>query len=256
MKTLRVGVLLEPQYTTFNSYAEAVHQVESLGVDTLWNYDHFVPPYGNHKGNHFEAWTLLSAMATLTSRAEIGCLVTCNSYRNPNLLATMAKTVDHISNGRLILGIGAGWFEREYREYGYPFGTVRERLRALGEALPQIKRRWQVELPRPVRNPIPILIGGEGEQVMLKLVAQHADIWNGFGPTQHYRHKCAVLDRWCAEVGRNPAEIERSVMTPAHTARTLNPLVEAGASHIIMNLRAPWKFGAVEKLVRWRDSRR
>ena len=105
-----------------------------------------------------------------------------------------------------------------------------------------------------MRNPIPILIGGEGEQVLLKLVAQHADIWNGFGPAQRYRHKGEVLDRWCAEVGRNPAEIERSVMTPAHTTRTLDPLVEAGASHIIMNLRAPWKFGAVEKLVRWRDS--
>jgi alkanesulfonate monooxygenase SsuD/methylene tetrahydromethanopterin reductase-like flavin-dependent oxidoreductase (luciferase family) len=173
----------------------------------------------------------------------------------------MAKTVDHISSGRLILGIGAGWFEREYREYGYTFGSARERLRALGEALPQIKRRWQVELPRPVRNPIPILIGGEGEQVLLKLVAGHADIWNGFGPAQRYRHKCEVLDRRCAEVGRDPAEIERSVMTAlgtttAHTARTLDPLVEAGASHIIMNLRAPWKFGAVEKLVRWRDSRR
>ena len=90
--------------------------------------------------------------------------------------------------------------------------------------------------------------------MLLKLVAQHADIWNGFGPAQHYRNKCEVLDRWCAEVGRNPAEIERSVMTPAHTARTLDPLVEAGASHIIMNLRAPWKFASVEKLVQWRDS--
>jgi probable F420-dependent oxidoreductase len=256
MKTLRVGVLLEPQYTTFSSYAEAVRQVESLGVDTIWDYDHFIPPYGNHRGNHFEAWTLLTAMATLTHRAEIGCLVTCNSYRNPNLLATMAKTVDHISNGRLILGIGAGWFKREYREYGYAFGTTRERLRALGEALPHIKRRWQVELPRPVRNPIPILIGGAGEQVTLKLVAQHANIWNGFGPTPRFKHKCEVLDRWCAEVGRNPEEIERSVMTPAHSARTLDPLVEAGASHIIMNLRDPWKLANVEKLVRWRDSRR
>ncbi len=256
MKTLRIGVLLEPQYTTFRAYAEAVRQVESLGVDTVWNYDHFIPPYGTHKGNHLEAWTLLSAMAMLTSRVEIGCLVTCNSYRNPNLLANMAKTVDHVSGGRLILGIGAGWFEREYREYGYTFGTARERIEALGTALPQIKRRWQAELPRPVRNPIPILIGGEGEQMMLKLVAQHADIWNGWGTAERYRSKCAVLDRWCAEVGRNPDDIERSAMTPAHTARTLDPLVEAGAGHIIMTMRAPCKFGSVEKLVRWRDTRR
>ncbi len=256
MKTLRVGVLLEPQYTTFSSYAKAVRRVESLGVDTIWNYDHFIPPYSNHKGNHLEAWTLLTAMATLTRRVEIGCLVTCNSYRNPNLLATMAKTVDHISHGRLILGIGAGWFEREYREYGYTFGTARERLTALSEALPQIKRRWKVELPRPVRNPIPILIGGEGEQVTLKLVAQHADIWNGFGPLEHYQHKCDVLDRWCVEVGRDPHEIERSVLTAAYAARTLDPYAEAGARHIIVNLRDPWNFKKIEKLVRWRDSRR
>jgi probable F420-dependent oxidoreductase len=256
MPDLRVGVQLAPQHTTYASFARAVREVEALGVDTIWNWDHLLPPYGNHKGRHFEAWTLLTAMATLTSRAEIGSMVTCNSYRNPALLATMAKTVDHISGGRLILGIGAGWFEREYREYGYTFGTARDRLKALEAALPLIKHRWQVERPAPVRNPIPICIGGEGEQITLKLVAQYADIWNGFGPLKNFKRKSEVLDQWCAEVGRDPRTIERSIQTGTRAARELDQLVEIGARHIIVTLRDPWDFATVKRLVRWRDARR
>jgi probable F420-dependent oxidoreductase len=252
-----VGVLLQPQHSTYAAYAQAVRQVESIGVDTLWDWDHFFPPYAKRRrGKHFEGWTLLTAMAMLTTRAEVGCLVTCNSYRNPTLLANMAKTVDHISGGRLILGIGAGWFEREYREYGYSFGTARERLEALGQALPLIRQRWQTELPPPVRNPIPILIGGEGEQITLKLAAQHANIWNGFSPPEHFKHKCEMLDNRCAEVECDPAEIERSVLAVSYTAAKLDQFLEAGASHVIIHLGEPWNFVAVEKLVRWRDSRR
>jgi probable F420-dependent oxidoreductase len=193
-------------------------------------------------------------MATLTSRAEIGCLVTCNSYRNPALLANMAKTVDHISDGRLILGLGAGWFERDYREYGYEFGTAPDRLRALRETLPLIRERWTVESPPPVRNPIPILVGGGGEKVTLKLTAQYADIWNGFGPPESYQRKCSILDNWCREVGRDPAEIERSVLISGGDAQALDTFRDAGATHIIFGMGEPWDFGTVEKLVRWRDS--
>lgn len=254
MAQYKVGVQLHPQHTTYASYAEAVQRAEALGVDSIWNWDHFYPLYGDKDGSHFEGWTLLTAMAALTTRAEIGCLVTCNSYRNPALLTHMAKTVDHISGGRLILGIGAGWFERDYVEYGYTFGTAGSRLRALGAALPVIKRRMALEVPPPLRSPLPILIGGGGEKVTLKLTAQHADLWNGFGPPQTWAHKNRVLDTWCAEVGRDPAAIERTVSVSAEDVNThLDAYAEAGATHMILGMGEPWDFALVERLVRWRD---
>lgn len=146
------------------------------------------------------------------------------------------KTVDHISNGRLILGIGAGWFERDYTEFGYAFGTAPDRLRALREALPVIKQRWSQDVPRPVRDPLPICIGGGGEKVTLKLTAMHATIWNGFGPPESYQHKNAVLNNWCAEVGRDPAEIERSVAMQSNEVAQADAFLAAGATHFIVGL--------------------
>lgn len=255
MANIRVGVQLHPQHTTYESFAHAVKQAEELGVDTIFNWDHFYPLYGERDGAHFEGWTLLTAMATLTSRAEIGCLVTCNSYRNPNLLADMARTVDHISGGRLIFGIGAGWFERDYDEYGYEFGTAPDRLRALRQALPVIEERWQKLNPPPLRNPLPILVGGGGEKVTLKLTAQHANIWNGFGPADSFKHKNEVLTNWCNELGRDPAEIERSVSIREPDLDNLDAFIDAGATHFILGMGEPWNFSAVERLVRWRDTR-
>jgi len=168
------------------------------------------PLYGPPDGNHYECWTILAAMAVETKQAEFGALVSANSYRNPELLAYMCSTVDHLSGGRAILGIGAGWFERDYQEYGYEFGDAPYRLRDLGKALPRIKSRLGKVVPPP-RHKIPILIGGSGEKVTLKLTAQYADMWNTFPPADNYAKKSKVLDDWCAKVGRNPAEIERSM---------------------------------------------
>lgn len=255
MSNYKAGVQLQPQHVSYEVYAAAVRESEARGVDSIWNWDHFFPLYGEGNNNHFEGWTLLTAIATLTERVEIGTLVTCNSYRNPALLTQMANTVDHISAGRLILGIGAGWFEKDYAEFGYDFGTAGSRLRDLGESLPIIKQRLAKELPPPVRNSIPIMIGGGGEKVTLKLTAQHADLWNGFGPPETFAHKCRVLDDWCAEVGRDPAAVERTISITAQDdiPGALDAYAEAGATHFIMMTAAPPDYDRLQALLTWRD---
>jgi probable F420-dependent oxidoreductase len=251
---IRVGVQLHPQHVTYQNYIDAVKRFDDMGVDSIFDWDHFFPLYGDPQGNHFEGWTLLSAMAALTQHAQIGCLVTCNTYRNPALLADMAKTVDHVSNGRLILGLGAGWFERDYSEYGYDFGTPGSRIAALEASLPIILHRWETDVPKPVRYPIPILIGGGGEKKTLRITAQYANIWHGFGDVATIGHKMEVLDQWCKEVGRNPQEIERSTAAPrGGDEKSLDALVEAGITHFIHGIGAPWDFKGVERLLRWRD---
>lgn len=190
---------------------------------------------------------MLPAIAVDTTRAQFGVLVTCKSYRNPDLLADMARTVDHLGGGRFILGIGAGWFERDYREYGYDFGTVGSRLRALGESLPRIKARLK-RLNPPPKGKLPILIGGSGVKVTLRLVAEHADMWNAFGPPGNYRRLNGVLNNWCRKVGRDPATIERTISI-SDGVSTPEPYLEAGAQHIILELDPPYGMRAVEKLL-------
>ena len=196
-RPVRIGVQIQPQHADYDQVRRAVDAAEAAGVDVIFNWDHFFPLYGEPDGKHFECWTMLGAWAEQTERAEIGALVSCSSYRNPELLADMARTVDHISGGRLILGIGAGWFERDYTEYGYEFGSAGRRLGALADDLVRIEARWSQLNPAPTRR-IPVLVGGGGEKKTLRITARHADIWHGFGDAEVIGRKHRVLDEWCA----------------------------------------------------------
>ncbi|HEY6534027.1 MAG TPA: LLM class F420-dependent oxidoreductase [Acidimicrobiales bacterium] len=237
MARFQVGVQIRPQHTSMAELREAWRSADAMGVDSIWTWDHFFPLYGDAEGGHFEGWTTLATMAADTRLAKVGLLVTGNSYRNPELLADMARTVDHVSGGRAYLGIGAGWFERDYDEYDYEFGTAGSRLRALESSLVRIRARLEQLNPAPVGR-LPILIGGGGEKVTLRLVARFADAWNGFGPPATYAHKNRVLDQHCAEVGRDPSEIERTVLIDSSELGSIDDYLEAGATHLILGVGA------------------
>ena len=253
MTQLRVGVQIQPQATTVEAMRRAWREADEMGADSIWTWDHFFPLYGDPDAEHFEGWTLLSVMAADTTGAKLGMLVSGNNYRNPELLADMARTLDHVSHGRMYLGVGAGWFERDYDEYGYEFGTAGSRLRQLGADLPRMKARLAALNPAPVGD-LPILVGGGGEKVTLRLVAEYADAWNSFGPPASFAHKNAVLDRWCAEVGRDPSTIERTVAVEPDDVDDVGRYLDAGATHVIVMIGSPFDLAPLESLITQRDA--
>ena len=236
---IRIGVQLQPQHADYAQIRDAVRRAEDLGVDIIFNWDHFFPLSGDPDGKHFECWTMLGAWAEQTSRVQIGALVTCNSYRNPELLADMARTVDHISGGRLILGIGAGWFEKDYDQFGYEFGTAGSRIADLAQAMPRITARWAASNPVPTRQ-IPVMIGGGGERKTLRVVAEHADLWHSFGDVDTLVRKSAILDEHGAAVGRDTAAlVERSVGVGAPPSEVADALVAAGVTLFTVGTSGP-----------------
>jgi probable F420-dependent oxidoreductase len=258
MGPVRIAVQIHPQHTDYAGIRTAVMQAEDLSVDVVYNWDHFYPLYGGdpdpNVGRHFECWTMLGAWAEQTERIQFGALVTCNSYRNPELLADMARTVDHISNGRLILGIGSGWFEKDYDEYGYDFGTAASRLRDLDASMPRIVDRFEQLDPPPTRH-IPILIGGGGEKVTLRIVAEHADVWHTFGNQDTIVHKSKVLDEWGAKVGRDAAAIDRSINVKPEQLAEADDFRALGVTEFTIGITGPdLDLDPVNPWLKWRDS--
>lgn len=225
--SFKLGALCWNQYTDWPSFRDAGLRADRLGFDSLWTWDHLYPIVGSHVGPMFEAYMTLAAWAQATERTSIGLMVGANTFRNPALVAKMVTTLDHISGGRAYLGLGAAWFETEHRAFGLPFGqSPGERLRWLGEALPVIRgmlrgdepsaagRNYHMNEvrndPPPVQKRLPLLVGGGGEKVTLRLVARHADANNVGGGFENVQRKEAILRQHCEDVGRDHTEIERT----------------------------------------------
>jgi len=258
-RPIRIGVQVAPQHALYPKIRDTVRAIEDLGVDIIFNWDHFFPLSGAPDGEHYESWTMLAAIAEQTSRVEFGALVNCNSYRNADLQADMARTIDHISAhdegvGRFIFGTGSGWFERDYDEYGYDFGTVGTRLDALADSLPRIEARWAKLNPPPTRK-IPVLIGGGGEKKTLKIVAKHADIWHSFSDAETLDRKLGILADHCDSVGRDVHEIEISTELGRRSQAEADEQLKLGATLFTVGISGPdYDLAPVAKWLAWRDA--
>ena len=225
---IRFGIHSGPQNTDFADYRDLWLRAEELGYDWVSDFDHFYPIHSDPAGSQFEGLTLLSAMAAHTERVRCGMLVLGVTYRHPAVVAKMAATIDHVSGGRLELGMGAAWFELEHDHYGIPFPRIGVRMDMLDEACRIMRSMWTRETttfegrhfqvkdarcePKPVQEHLPLVVGGSGERRTLRIVAEHGDIWNTFyGDPGHYRHLLDVLARHCADMGRDPGDVRKSL---------------------------------------------
>lgn len=251
-RRFKVGVQLEPQHTSMAALRTAWRTADELGLDSLWTWDHFRPVRGDRDGSHFEGWSQLAAMAVETTRTpQLGVLVSCMGYRNADLVADMARTVDHLSGGRVVLGLGAGWYQEEHEDYGYEFNGPGARIDALETGLCRVRDRLAQLAPAPL-GPLPLLVGGGGERRTLRLVAEYADMWNVvLAEPEEFRSKNDVLTAWCVQLGRDPRAVERSVLIndPSCYGRA-NEFAEAGADHVIIAIGDPFGFEPARDLIR------
>lgn len=302
MENVRFGALCWNQWTDWPSLLEAGRRADRLGYESLWTWDHLYPIVGESRGPIFEGWLTITAWAMATERVRIGLMVGANTFRNPALVAKMATTLDHISGGRAILGIGAAWFEEEHRAFGLDYGDgPPERLRWLREGLPimrgmldgreptaagpHYRSTLTRNLPPPIQRHLPICVGGGGEKVTLRLVAQYADMCNHGGGVAAVRRRERILLDHCAAIGRDPATIERTtgigtvfirddraeaerlfreafrrnriseawadqpVGTPEDVAEKLAPYLEIGYRHLIAGVPALYDEESMTRLV-------
>ncbi len=258
---MSLGIKLSPQNCSIEDLRGVWAIADEAGFDHVWGFDHFNPIFSELDGPIFEGMSMLAAMAEATTRVRIGLMVAGNTYRHPAVLAKMATTIDHLSGGRLEFGIGAAWAEVEHQMLGIPFPPVGQRIRRLGEACQVFRALWTEDVasfdgryyaladavsnPKPLQKPYPpIWIGGSGEKLTLRVVAEHADVWNVMGSVQECVRKAGVLAEHCEAVGRDPSEIRHSVQLrfdpadPEASVRELGTYVEAGFTENVLYLES------------------
>ncbi len=301
MEPVKLGVLLWPQTEAWPQLRDAAVRAERSGVSSLWTWDHLNAISGPWEGPILEGWSVLAGWAQMTSTATLGLMVGANTFRNPGLTAKLATTLDHLSGGRAVLGLGGAWFEREHEAYGIDFGSgFGERLDRLDEAVMLLRRlldgerlthdgpvypmRDALVAPRPIQPHLPIMIGGSGPRKTLRTLARHGDMWNGMGTLEKLAASDAILRDHCAAIGRDPAEIERTTTVdivvrdtretamavyrgrlaatgeefdetwnffcgpPAQIADGLQPLIELGFRHILIDVPAPYDAETLDRL--------
>lgn len=270
------AVKTPPQHGQWQDYLDVWRAADDIEVFThAWIFDHFYPLIGDTDGPCLEVWTMLAALAQATKRLRLGSAVNGMHYRHPAVTANAAATLDIISGGRAILGLGAGWNEQESTAYGIELGTMKQRMDRFEEGTAVIRSLLDNEHtdfegtyytltnarcePKPVQRPMPIAIGGAGRKRTLRIAAKYADIWDGMFPATpaDYAELCEVLEGHCADVGRDPAQIQRSVHLswavdddPSALAERAAGFIEAGAQQVIFSMRGPYQVSQLEPLAR------